>query len=182
MVTTTRTIKRRPASPPEVSETGSRYVESIPEEEEPAPPPPPPPPPPHSTKPKSVKSSPKALPPLSPVHSAPNTPVTMKCHFFGSKSSPPPKTRTIGTTTVETVSYPLLPQSVEEADVNTAVTTAGGPTTKGMGCARSVALTVSSGRMSGTKAGIRPIPMGMCPLPFFFILLSLLLRKSNRET
>lgn len=159
VVTTTRTIKRRPGSPPEVFETGSRYVESIPEEEEPAPPPPPPPPPPHSTKPKSVKSSSKPLPPLSPVHSAPNTPVTMKCHFFGSKSSPPPKTRTIGTTTVETVSYPLLPQSVEEADVNTAVTTAGGPTTKGMGCARSVALTVSSGRMSGTKAGIRPIPM-----------------------
>lgn len=166
VVTTTRTIKRRPASPPKVFESGSRYVENILEDEEPVPPPPPPP----STKPKSSVQSNPQIPPLppSPVCNAPNTPVTMKCHLFNSKSSLSPKIRTVETTTVETISYPLLSrQSIEETDVNTAATTAGGPTTKGIGGARSVVLTASSGRMSGTKAGIRPIPMGMCPFFFF---------------
>ncbi|KAE8538663.1 hypothetical protein D1P53_005026 [Cryptococcus gattii VGV] len=154
VVTTTRTIKRRPASPPKVFESCNRYVENILEDEDPAPPPP--------TKPKSsVQSNPQIPPrPPSPVCSAPNTPVTMKCHLFNSKSSLSPKIRTVETTTVETISYPLLQQqSIEETDVNTAASTAGGPTTKGIGGARSVVLTASSGRMSGTKAGIRPIPM-----------------------
>lgn len=161
VVTTTRTIKRRPASPPKVFESGSRYVENIRQDEEPVPPPPPPP----STKPKSSVQSNPQIPPLppSPVCSAPNTPVTMKCHLFNSKSSLSPKIRTVETTTVETISHPLLPQqSIEETEVNTAATTAGGPTTKGIGGARSVMFTASSGRMSGTKAGIRPIPMDMC--------------------
>lgn len=171
VVTTTRTIKRRPASPPKVFESGSRYVENILEGEEPVPPP--------SIKPKSsVQSNPQIPPPPSPVCSAPNTPVTMKCHLFNSKSPSSPKIRTVETTTVETISYPLLPQqSIEETDVNTAATTAGGPTTKGIGGARSVVLTASSGRMSGTKAGIRPIPMGMC---LFFSFPSVAFAKRKR--
>lgn len=171
VVTTTRTIKRRPASPPKVFESGSRYVENILEGEEPVPPP--------SIKPKSsVQSNPQIPRPPSPVCSAPNTPVTMKCHLFNSKSPSSPKIRTVETTTVETISYPLLPQqSIEETDVNTAATTAGGPTTKGIGGARSVVLTASSGRMSGTKAGIRPIPMGMC---LFFSFPSVAFAKRKR--
>lgn len=184
VTTTTRTIKRQPASPPKVFESSSRYLENTLEDEDPAPPPSPPP----STKPKSSVQSNPQIPPLppSPVCSAPNTTVTMKCHLFKSKSSPSPNVRTVETTTVETISYPLLPQqSIEETDVNTAATTAGGPTTKGIGGARSVALTASSGRMSGTRAGIRPIPMGMCPFflfPsfFFFLFPSVAFAKRKR--
>lgn len=184
VTTTTRTIKRQPASPPKVFESSSRYLENTLEDEDPAPPPSPPP----STKPKSSVQSNPQIPPLppSPVCSAPNTTVTMKCHLFKSKSSPSPKIRTVETTTVETISYPLLPQqSIEETDVNTAATTAGGPTTKGIGGARSVALTAKSGKMSGTRAGIRPIPMGMCPFflfPsfFFFLFPSIAFAKRKR--
>ncbi|WVQ97827.1 hypothetical protein IAU59_004942 [Kwoniella sp. CBS 9459] len=177
ITTTTTTIKRRPPSPPKVISTDNPFVENDPE---------PSLPPAATTTAKSAKSKPKSLPPPSPVPSiksvpatpVPATPMKLPSLFkpsplggsgSGGKKKP---MKMVETTTVERYIVPA--DSDEEggaavevdvevdaagADVDTAATTVGGPTTKGIGGARSNALTVTSGRQSGTKAGLRPIPM-----------------------
>ncbi|WWD00322.1 hypothetical protein V866_007233 [Kwoniella sp. B9012] len=180
--TTTTTTKKRPPSPPKtpkVISTDSPFVENIDE-------PPPPPkqtkarsvaPPPSAAAAKSIKSKAKTLPPPSPVptiHSIaatpiPPTPMKLPSLF---KSSPgesggsgkKKSMKIIETTTVEKIIVPVdsdeeVEEVIVEEEVDTAATTVGNATTKGIGGARSNALTATPSRRSGTKAGMRPIPM-----------------------
>ncbi|WWC59202.1 uncharacterized protein I303_101752 [Kwoniella dejecticola CBS 10117] len=180
--TTTTTTKKRPPSPPktpQVISTDSHFVENI----EPPPPPPsvtksksgksskPPPsaPPPALTIAPSAKSKRKSLPPPSvPVTPITPTPMKLPTLFKGSSGGGKKPMKVIETTTVEKIIVPLDSDGEEEViveekdvieEVDTAATTVGGATTKGIGGARSAALTATPGRRSGTKGGIRPIPM-----------------------
>ncbi|KAK4685372.1 hypothetical protein P7C73_g4783, partial [Tremellales sp. Uapishka_1] len=63
-------------------------------------------------------------------------------------------TRVVETTTVETITFPIT----HSETVDTSATTVGNPTTMGYGGARNAGLAESS-RISGTKGGIRPIPL-----------------------
>ena len=86
---------------------------------------------------KAVAPPPPPVPPTPPP--APTPP----------RASPE---RFIERTTVETISYPV--------NVDTAVTTAGGVTTKDIGGARSAMLSQSTAGRSDTKAGLKPISYG----------------------
>ncbi|WWC67693.1 uncharacterized protein I206_101605 [Kwoniella pini CBS 10737] len=149
--TTTTTTKKRPPSPPktpQVISIDNPFVENV---ETPPPPP---------SLPKSTKSSkPPAAPALTvPSPALPATPMKLpdflRCSGGSGEKKP---MKLIETTTVEKFYVP--DESGNNVEVDTAATTMGGATTKGIGGARSAALTPSPGRRSGTKGGIRPIPM-----------------------
>jgi len=96
----------------------------------------------------------KPPPPPPPKSFLPPQPLTMPPPTHIPDSVPH---KTIETTTVETISYPIDPQGTS---ADSAASTMGNTTTQGVGRAKSALELVTGGRKSGTKGGLKPIPMG----------------------